>query len=309
MSQTIIQAVLNEDVRTDAVPGVPILPHQVRQEMAGALGAGASVIHFHGRTPSGGQAPDDTAYYVSALQGLTDLNSLNWYPPQGHGVNGRSRWRFLPDVQRVVGMNLISIDPHLFDMMDVDPGTGAIKPSWMAKLESSESAGEPESPLAQWLWFCAEARRLELKPLFGVFEPGTLRKIVTWWRNGLVDGPVVLNLFLTERFHFGLDPIAESLDRLRAMIPADMPYEWFCCPIGVAADTERRLQQHAVRTGGHLRVGLGSPPIEGFAPEASNASVVRAAVELVRSQGGQVASADDARRILGVARSLDGAAR
>src|SRR5689334_14564274 len=112
MQKVIVQAVLNEDVRPAEVPAVPLTPDDVARDTRAALGAGASVIHFHGRDPSsGGQAPDDADYYITALQGLDDLESLNWYPPQGFGANGPSRWEFLRPVQDSVGMNLISIDP------------------------------------------------------------------------------------------------------------------------------------------------------------------------------------------------------
>jgi 3-keto-5-aminohexanoate cleavage enzyme len=303
MQKIIVQAVLNEGVRPAEVPNVPISPAEVTRDTRAALGAGASVIHFHGRDPSGGQAPDDVDYYVRALRGLDGLESLNWYPPQGFGTSAPARWSFLRPVQEAVGMNLISIDPHLFDMMDVDRGSGQIKLPRLTELHSSDSAGDAMSPLEQWLWFCAEARRLSLTPLFGVFEPGGIRKIVTWYRQGLIDGPVILNLFLTDRFHFGLPPQPESLDILRRMIPDDVPYEWFCCPIGVSADTERGLREHAIRTGGHLRVGLGSPPLDGLPTEETNASVVARAVELVERLGAVPADAEDARSILGAARA------
>lgn len=303
MQKTIVQAVLNEDVRPAEVPNVPITPADVAREAREALAGGASVIHFHGRTPSGGQAPDDAHYYISALRALDELEELNWYPPQGFGPNAASRWRFLRPVQNAVGMNLISIDPHLFDIMDID-AAGQIKIPRLAEVRTSDAAaGEAMTPLEQWLWFCAEARRLSLTPLFGVFEPGTLRKLVTWYRQGLLDGPVVINLFLTERFHFGLPPEPESLDLLRRMVPDDMQIEWFCCPIGVSGETERRLQRHAIRAGGHLRVGLGTPPRDGLPPNATNASVVAAAVQLVEQLDARPATAAEARAILGASRS------
>lgn len=304
MHRIIVQAVLNEDVRPTEVPNVPIRPADVARDTRAALDSGASVVHFHGRDPSGGQAPDDVDYYVSALRDLDDLGSLNWYPPQGFGTNAAARWRFLRPVQEAVGMNLISIDPHLFDIMELDRATGQVKIPRLSEVHASDEAGGAMPPLEQWMWFCREARRLSLTPLFGVFEPGGIQKIVTWYRQGLIDGPVVLNFFLTERFHFGLPAEPESLDLMRRMVPDDVPFEWFCCPIGVSAETQLALQMHAVRTGGHLRVGLGSPPLEGLPPEATNASVVASAVGLVERLGAVPADPHEARAILGTAPAL-----
>jgi 3-keto-5-aminohexanoate cleavage enzyme len=299
---TVIQTVLNEDVSKRDCSTVPVTPADVGRDLDAALKAGSSLLHFHARGPNGEQTPDDEEFYVAALGASNISRDVLWYPPQGFGTNAAHRWRHLSGLRKSVGLDFITIDPTSFDFMVVDESSGEIVTPRFSQMESAPVEGglPVQSPLEQWVWFCQEAQRLHLKPLFGILEPGSLRRVLTWVRLGLVTQPVLLNFFLTERFHFGLEAEVDSLETYMNLVPSDIRYEWFCCPMGVSSATETRLFSYAVTHGGHLRVGVGSPPLEGVPVGITNADIVEKAVELVIANGGVVATPGEARSTFGV---------
>jgi len=104
-----------------------------------------------------------------------------------------------------------------------------------------------------------------------------------------------VKLYFGGELEFGLPPTPTALDAYLEMLePSGLP--WSVAVLGgdvVACG----LAEHAIRRGGHVRVGL-----EDYAgpDEPANAELVRGAVGLVERLGRTPASIAEARAILGV---------
>lgn len=305
MRPVLLEAALNEDTSRAANRSVPLSSDEVAADARAALDAGASLIHFHARTADGVQAPDDTAHYRGGVASLAEGEL--WYPPQGDGPDPAVRWSHVGPLVEDPGLELITIDPGSFDLMMRDPDTGEIRvPPMQHDFSVIEGGGRTVvGPVEQWVWFCREATRVGTRPIFGVMEPGWLRRILAFHDAGLVAEPIVVHVFLTERLGFGLPAEPASLDVYRRMVPDGISWEWICCPIGVSRSTEQALLQHALDNGGHVRAGIGCSPTDGFdPPAATNRQLVARAVEMIEASGNRVATRSEARALLGIDREV-----
>ncbi len=298
MKPMMIQAHLNENVRPDRCPHVPIDPAACVTEGLASRRAGAAIVHFHARTPDGDQAPFDVEFYRTVGRGLASQSDVLWWPPQGESPTPQRRWAH---VQALVAdpstdLKLISIDPGSYeDMMGYDPTTksmfGAIGDE-LRDPDASDFDGSAVPKQEHWRWFCEEAQQLHIKPIFGILEPGYLRRVLAWYDMGLIDPPLSLHIFLTERLSYGLPAEVSSIDTYLSMIPASVPVEWFISPAGCTAETEQRLIDYAIDSGGHVRAGLGCPPIDASPARLSmtNADVIAGVSARAEKRGRAVAN-------------------
>ena len=82
MEKIIIEARVNELEGRNGNPNVPFTPSEVIRDAKACYDAGASIIHFHGRTPSG--APEHTpAYYLETNAGIRDACPILIHPTLG----------------------------------------------------------------------------------------------------------------------------------------------------------------------------------------------------------------------------------
>src|SRR5713101_1414233 len=311
----IVQAILNEFVSRQDSPRVPLSPREVGADIVEVLGAGAGIVHFHPRDDSGaanGWRPqDDVSYYREALETARanlapDVRErFLWIPPQGEAGSASVRWRHVEPLTIDPGLELITVDPGALDMFEHDPVARTVKalpPSFGSKSSEAEavdtmSAGE------QWIWFCHEAQRLGIRIIFGVLEPGFLRRILALYDAGLIPDPLWLHFHVTDKYSFGLPAEPETYATYRRMIPSDVKAEWFCSYIGVTAANQDRLTKYTLDEGGHVRAGVGSPPLEGLPQGKTNRDAVEEVVELAISRGRRVADAEMSRNLLGLSES------
>jgi uncharacterized protein (DUF849 family) len=302
----IIQAHLNEDAVDN--PRVPMTPDSVAEDAIAVAHAGAPWVHFHARDKGGGQRPDDMAFYRDAARSFRREVDVLWHPPQGFAPTPQERWvHVAPLVQdRETALEVITIDPGSIDMMDYDATTKQVRRSPVEatlQRKTGDSSERPVHQLDHWLWFCQEARRLNLKPVFGVLEPGYLRRILTWLDMGLIDEPLVLHFFLTERYNYGLPAEVWSFETYLRMIPSWVRFIWFACPMLCSRRCTQELNAFALTRGGHMRVGLGYPPVDGFgqAQAPGNRELIEEAVAFAERFGRRPATTAETRGMLGVA--------
>ena len=304
----IIQAHLNENVMPGRCPHVPIDPAACVREGLTSLHAGAAIVHFHARDADGGQAPFDLEFYRTAARGLTSQSEVLWWPPQGESTTPQRRWAHVQALAEdpSAHLKIISIDPGSYeDMMGYDPTTKSTFSAIGDELRDPDASDLHASSVPKqehWRWFCEEARRLRIKPIFGVLEPGYLRRVLAWYDMGLIDPPLSLHIFLTDRLSYGLPADVSSIDTYLSMIPASVPVEWFISPAGCTTETEQRLIDYAIDSGGHVRAGLGCPPIDASSARLSmtNADVIAEVGARSERRGRTVASVAEAVHLLDI---------
>jgi 3-keto-5-aminohexanoate cleavage enzyme len=138
-----------------------------------------------------------------------------------------------------------------------------------------------------------------VKPELEIFDSGMLTTAERWIRKGLLDSPVHVDLVLGVPGAMAATP--ESLMFLRSQLPVGAT--WTVAGIGPA---QLPLGVMAILLGGHVRVGFEDNVFFRKGElAASNAQLVARIARISREVERLVATPDEARAILGLARPLN----
>ena len=142
---------------------------------------------------------------------------------------------------------------------------------------------------------------------FGVREPGHIRHIYRYQDLGVVPDPVVVHLNFSDGPPFGPIPGVKGIQAFLDAVPdGKRPFVWFIHNFAnnfnssdSDPESHRMLNLLAIAMGGHVRTGLGDlPRWDGKA--LSNAEMVDRFARIAREMGREVATAQEARAILGI---------
>ncbi len=250
-----------------------------------AWDAGATIVHLHFRdqTPGWGRLP-------------------SWDPAVAKSISDAIRARC----------------PKLLQNFS----TGTVGPDIAGPLACLE-AGRPEMAAlnagtlnylklragGQWAWppmvfdnpvekvqaFVDVMYRLGIIPECECFDTGIVRSVALFQENGLLRGPAHLSLVMGVASGMPCDP--EWLPLLVREMPANAHWQ----TIGIGRTEVWALHRRAAELGGNVRTGLEDTF---YLPDGrktrSNGELVQALSKVVREVGGEVASAEETRQILGI---------
>ncbi|MGH7878484.1 MAG: 3-keto-5-aminohexanoate cleavage protein, partial [Candidatus Binataceae bacterium] len=132
-----------------------------------------------------------------------------------------------------------------------------------------------------------------LRPTLQIFDPSFLRAALIFLEQGVLTEPLMLKFYLGgPELPFGMPPSLKSLEAYLDMLRG-VRANWFAATLG---GDNLPMVPLIVSLGGHVRVGLEDYqyPREKF----SNPQIVERAAAAIRAMGHEVATPDDARRIL-----------
>jgi uncharacterized protein (DUF849 family) len=210
------------------------------------------------------------------------------YPTMGAGARGipvQRRWAHVEELARrgLGGMTL------------VDPGSVNVGLTSDGQVPEAAASGPYLNSYLDLEYMFARSAALGAAPSISIFEPGFLRTTLTWHRLGKVAPGAIVKLYFGGELEFGLPPTPTALDAYLEMLePSGLP--WSVAVLGgdvVACG----LAEHAIRRGGHVRVGL-----EDYAgpDQPTNAELLRGVVGLVERLGRTPTTIAETRAILGV---------
>jgi uncharacterized protein (DUF849 family) len=137
-------------------------------------------------------------------------------------------------------------------------------------------------------------RAAGVKPELEVFDSGHIRLANHMIENGQIDTPALFQICLG--VPWGAEASPRSMMHMLDQLPADAQWAGF----GIGA-TEFPMVAQAVLLGGNVRVGLeDNLYMERGVLAPSNAALVEKAVKIVNGLGAEVATAAEARTILGL---------
>jgi uncharacterized protein (DUF849 family) len=269
-------------------PAVPVTPEQIADAVIEARNAGAAVAHIHVRDPRTGLASMDVALYrevVERVRGarcdilinLTTGPGSRFVPSDDDprvGGPGTTMRKPLDRVQHVVEL--------LPDICSLDVGS----------MNFGET-GFVNTP-AHLRVMARAIADTGVKPELEVFEPGHImlaRKLI---EEGVLASPPLFQICLG--IPYGAPATSESMMFMKSLLPADAMWASF----GISRAEFPMVAQAAI-LGGHVRVGLeDNLYIEQGVLASGNGVLVERAVSILRAIGKEVASPEDARRILGL---------
>ena len=292
----IIEAAINGGTPKSRNPHSPRSVEEIAADALRAVDAGAAIVHNHNDDPVIGETAQaragwhDPQPYIDAWRAVLEQRpDTIFYPTQAGGGPGTDiavRLSHIAALEAagVLGQSLI------------DPGSVA--------LGGADADGLPNDSDRVYINTYRDARAMfELSNRIGrgasisIFEPGFLRVVLAYQRKGLVAPGSLVKLYFGggDPLGFGMLPTKPCLEAYISMLEGTgLPWSVALLGGDVVAQGLARL---ALERGGHVRVGL-----EDYAGSRrpTNTELIEELVSLCAEVGRPVATAGEARAILGL---------
>jgi uncharacterized protein (DUF849 family) len=280
----------------EQTPYLPITPEQIADACLGAAEAGAAIVHIHVREPGSGKPSMELGYYREVVERIRANNSqliLNITTGPG------GRFVPSPDEPRIAaaGTTLMAPEKRVEHIAVLRPEICTID------LNTMNSGKEVVINTPGNVRRMAKVMRdAGVKPEIELFDSGDIALMHDLLKDG-IEAPALCSLVMGVRY--GFQPGPETVLYARNLLPADA--EFTAIGIGKAAFT---AVAQSYLAGGHVRVGLEDTVYLSRGQLASsNAALVEKARRIVEDLGGQIATPQQAREIIGLPARLADASR
>lgn len=247
-------------------PYLPITPEQIAQSAIDSWRAGAAIAHIHVREPDGSPTQDLDLFreVVERVRAESDI-VLNLTTGGHPSMSHEERMRTLE-----LEPELASFDAGSLNFMD---GVFLNPPDFLQELAT-------------------RMRRHGVRPELEIFDTGMIENCKRLIDAGLIDEP------LWFQFVLGVRGGAPATPKTLLHMVESLPPGALWSVIGVGRG-QLPMNAMAILMGGHVRTGLEDNIYYRRGELAtSNAQLVERLARLIREFGREVASPDDARRIL-----------
>ena len=301
MRKIIVTAAVNGN-RLDT-PGVhiPVSPEEIAEDARRCHEAGAAVVHFHARDVATRRSTADVGTFAATISSIRGrcpalIETTTGVGPRIDPQTGK------PMVDPITGQMVRPTDDERLALIDLDPpqDLGSVA---AGSLNMHNPVYPTASVFANTPYYITEsiarsARKRRFGFQFEVFDLGFLDNVARLIETGTLD-PGRRQFWLNYIFGFGgLAPTARNLCIVAGEGQLRFPgVPWGSVAPGrehfMIATVTAAMGADAVRTGFEDTIHL---PNGDVAP--TNADLVEALVRVVRSVGCDVASPDEARRML-----------
>lgn len=267
----ITAAITGSRILRDTTPYIPYTSEEITTSAIECWNAGAAIVHIHVRDPETGLGVQDIELFRKVVEPLRDKTDVVINLTTS-GIAGRN----LSVEDRLKSLEL---RPELasFDAGSINLGKGVfINPPDFLDLAARTM------------------KRFNVKPEIEVFDSGMIVTALQMRNRGKLDDPLFFELVLGTPY--GAPATAASLVHLAQMIPNEAV--WSVTGIGSG---HLPMSLMALAMGRHIRLGMEDHVFYRKGELAtSNAQFVQRMVRIAREAGRDIASPDEARRILGL---------
>ena len=281
-------AITGNLTRPEQSPHLPITPQQIADSALEAAEAGAAIAHIHVRDPETGTPSMSIDLYRDVMDRIRARNKqlvINLTTGPGG--------RFVPSDE----------DPKV-----AGPGTTLIAPERRVEhvellrpdictldLNTMNSGGEVVINTPRNVRKMAERMKaVGVLPEIELFDTGDCHLARDLFAEGVLQGPGLFSLVLGVKY--GFNASSETMFYARSLLPPGAIWSGF--GIGRA---EFPMVAQAYLLGGHVRVGMEDNLFMSKGVLAkSNAELVSRAVDILHNLGAEIASAAEARAMLGL---------
>lgn len=268
-------------------PGLPCTPEQIATACLESAKVGAAVAHIHVRHPDG-RPSMEVAHYREVVERIRDKNSdliINLTTGPGG--------RFVPskDDPRIAGPGSTLVHPlkrvkHIVELKP-DIATLDLNTMWSG---SAAVINAPENVTIM----ANEIQKAGAKPELEVFDSGDIQLAHALLDQGVLQRPPLFQIVMGVRYGFISTP--QTLIYAHSLLPQDAM--WAAFAIG---RWEFPMLTQAWFLGGHVRVGLeDNVYISKGKLAPSNTALCEKAVRMLDDLGAELATAKEARAILGL---------
>ncbi len=289
---TIISCAVTGNITTvDQTPYLPVTPEQIAAACIDAARAGAAIVHIHVRHPDGRPSMELQHYreVVERLRAADEDVIINLTTGPGG--------RFIPgeDEPRIAapGTTLMRPEYRVEHIASLRPEICSLDFNTMYS-GSSVVINTPRN-----LAVMADIiRNAGVLPEIEVFDTGDIQLANQFLQERRLAEPALFQIVLGVRY--GAIATPETLMYMKSLLPAGA--HWAAFGVG---RWEFPMLAQAWLLGGHVRVGLeDNIYLEKGVLAASNTVLVEKAVRILRELGGTIATAGEAREILGLKKQL-----
>ena len=283
----ITAAVTGNQTKLEHHPGLPCTPEQIAKAVIESAAAGAAIAHIHVRHPDG-RPSMELSHYRETVDRIRD-SGCDVIINLTTGPGGR----FIPsdDDPKIAapGTSLLHPLKRVEHIVALKPDLCSLDLNTMWS-EHSVVINTPRN-----IERMAEAiRSAGVKPELEVFDSGDIRLARDLLKAKILDPNPLFQIVCGINYGFAATP--ETLLYARSLLPDSC--EW--AAFGVGRHSFPFVAQ-SLLLGGHVRVGLeDTVRLDRRQLAPSNAAMVEKAVRIISDLGGEVATAAEARAMLGL---------
>lgn len=289
MSKTILTcAVTGNLTKPEMTPYLPITPKQIADSCLGAADAGAAVVHIHVRHPDTGKPSMEIDHYAEVIQliqkhnkelviNLTTGPGGRYVPTEGDPKLFAPGTTLCDPLKRVEHVAKLRPDICSLDLNTMNSGPDVVMntPSNVRKMAKV-------------------IRDAGVMPELEIFDTGDLNLAKDLIKDGTLEGPGLYTFVMGVKYGLNTDPA--TLLYMRDQLPVGAKWAAF----GISR-AEFPIVAQAWLYGGHVRVGMeDNIYLEKGVLCESNAQLVERAHRIIKDLGGELASSNDAREMLGL---------
>ncbi|GMQ61012.1 3-keto-5-aminohexanoate cleavage enzyme [Vallitalea maricola] len=266
----ITAAICGAEVTKEHNPTVPYTVDEIVSEAEKAYTAGASIIHLHVREDDGTPTQDKNRF-KECIDGIKEkCKDVIIQPSTGGAVGMTNEERLQP----------IYLGP---EMATLDCGT--------CNFGGDDIFVNTENTIIE---FAEKIYGLGIKPEIEVFDKGMVDMALRLYKKGILKAPLHFNFVLG--VNGGIAATPRDLIYLVDSIPDDATYT----VTGIGRN-EFNMATISIIMGGHVRVGYeDNIYMKKGVLANSNGELVEKAVTLAKELGREIATPDEARKILGI---------
>lgn len=288
MKTLITCAVTGNLVKPDQTPHLPITPEQIADSGLEAAEAGAGQVHIHVRNPLTGMPSMEVDLYRQVVErirrsnheliiNLTTGPGGRYVPSEDDPKIYAPGTTLLPPEKRVEHIALIRPDICSLDLNTMNSGPDVV-------MNTPKNVRRMARVI----------RAAGVKPELEVFDSGDIHLALDLIADGTLDGPGMWTFVLGVKYGFA--PTPQTVEYARSLLPPGA----FWTAFGIGR-MEFPMVAQAWLLGGHVRVGMEDNIYLAKGQLASsNAQLVAKARSIIESLGGEIASANEARLMLGL---------
>ena len=289
MNKTILTcAVTGNLTKPEMTPYLPITPKQIADACLGAADAGAAVAHIHVRYPETGKPSMELDHYAEVMHlikaqnkeliiNLTTGPGGRYVPTEGDPKVFAAGTTLCDPLKRVEHVAALKPEICSLDLNTMNSGADVVMntPSNVRKMAKV-------------------IREAGVMPELEIFDSGDLNLAKDLIADGTVDGPGLYTFVMGVKYGLNTDPA--TLLYMRDQLPSGALWAAF----GISR-AEFPIVAQAWLLGGHIRVGMeDNIYLEKGVLCESNAQLVSRAKRIIGDLGGQLASSNEARQMLGL---------
>jgi uncharacterized protein (DUF849 family) len=289
MNKTILTcAVTGNLTKPEMTPYLPITPKQIADACLGAADAGAAVAHIHVRYPETGKPSMELDHYAEVMHlikaqnkeliiNLTTGPGGRYVPTEGDPKIFAPGTTLCDPLKRVE--HVVALKPEIcsLDLNTMNSGADVVMntPSNVRKMAKV-------------------IREAGVMPELEIFDSGDLNLAKDLIADCTVDGPGLYTFVMGVKYGLNTDPA--TLLYMRDQLPSGAIWAAF----GISR-AEFPIVAQTWLLGGHIRVGMeDNIYLEKGVLCESNAQLVSKAKRIINDLGGQLASSNEARQMLGL---------